>query len=67
MVWDTIDPPRLCDLKERQSARAEKPTPAISLLLEAPYGCLAQRHPARCGRCWPCRVDKFLRDAGVRR
>lgn len=51
---------------------------AISLLTEAPVECANRallteppHLPAdavlRCGTCWPCRVDKFLRDAGVRR
>lgn len=43
---------------------------AISLLLEALNDGLedgARVCPNPCGQCWPCRVDKFLRDAGVRR
>lgn len=41
---------------------------AISLLLEAPVECSERAPlPVACGRCWTCRIDRFLRNEGVRR
>jgi hypothetical protein len=49
---------------------------AISLLLETPVGCDemtckicggAPLADEPCGKCWACRVDKFLRDVGARK
>lgn len=76
-VDETGQPFKLCDHcaaktmpiadAEAEAASLERDA-AISLLLEAPAECSTFAPlPKRCGTCWTCRVDKFLRDAGMRR
>jgi hypothetical protein len=63
------------DARVKHSLSLERDA-AVSLLLETPVGCDemtcnicggAPLADEPCGKCWACRVDKFLRDAGVRR
>ena len=52
----------------RRELAALRRDAAISLLLEAPAECSERAPlPDRCGKCWTCRIDKFLQDQGLRR
>lgn len=54
--------------QRRRELAALRRDAAISLLLEVPSECSERcADEGRCGRCHQCRVDKFLRDAGLRR
>lgn len=53
--------------QRRRELAALRRDAAISLLLEAPAECSERAPlPAWCGKCWTCRIDKFLRDLGLR-